>query len=269
MDVNIIPTGGLCNRLRAIATAVTVADKLNGNTIVHWNNDNGLRADFSDLFMPIEKNNVKIIENKKWLYKIESTKGYYMRKFILDVLFEQVVFNFSIYRNNEDIYTKLKPNYQKGIMLISCYPMCKEYNLTELFVPQKHIMNKIDNITKVFTSNTIGVHIRRTDNITSIKMSPTEAFVKIMDREIQKNKDVTFYLASDDKAVKQEMVDRYPQKIITCWDETERNSIDGMIFAVVDLYCLSRTSKIIGSTYSSYSQVACELGNIDIEYAKM
>ena len=51
-------------------------------------------------------------------------------------------------------------------------------------------------------------------------------------------------------------------------DDTDRNSLEGMKFAVVDLFCLSKTKKIIGSVGSSYSQIAAEIGGIEVEYAK-
>ena len=50
--------------------------------------------------------------------------------------------------------------------------------------------------------------------------------------------------------------------------ELTRDSLDGMKMAVAELFALSRTSKIIGSYYSSYSQIAAELGNIAIEYVR-
>jgi len=48
----------------------------------------------------------------------------------------------------------------------------------------------------------------------------------------------------------------------------ERNSLEGMVFAVTELFCLSKTQKIIGSDYSSYSNIAAELGEIPVEFAR-
>ena len=35
-----------------------------------------------------------------------------------------------------------------------------------------------------------------------------------------------------------------------------------------DLCCLSKTKKILGSVGSSYSQIAAEIGGIEVNYAK-
>ena len=64
------------------------------------------------------------------------------------------------------------------------------------------------------------------------------------------------------------MKSKYPNRIITLMDDTDRNSLEGMKFAVVELFCLSKTKKITGSVGSSYSQIAAEIGGIEVEYAK-
>lgn len=43
--------------------------------------------------------------------------------------------------------------------------------------------------------------------------------------------------------VKESLKSKYPNRIITLMDDTDRNSLEGMKFAVVDLFCLSKTRK--------------------------
>ncbi len=267
MEVKIIPTGGLCNRMRAIATGVAVAQRYNCSSTIYWNNSLGLKADFCQLFKPIPTTSIKLIENKKWLYDVNGSKDYIMRWPLLKLLFGQTVFNFSIYRDGE-VYNKLRRSNTRNLLLISCYPMCWDYNIQGMFFPQDDIQQRIDKVTDQFSEHTIGVHIRRTDNVVSINSSPLENFIRLMAEEIKKDYGSKFYVASDDDEVKKELMAKYPDRIITLVDDTNRNSLEGMKFAVVDLYCLSKTQKIIGSVGSSYSQVAAEIGNIPIEYAK-
>ena len=212
MEVKIIPTGGLCNRLRAIATGVAVAKKYHCPSVIYWNNSLGLKADYCELFKPISQDDVKLVENKQWLYNINGNKDYLMRWPLLKTMFEQTVFNFSIYRDGE-IYSKLKMSYSRSLLLISCYPMCTKYTIQGMFVPQDDIQRRIDE-------------------------------------------------------VKESLKSKYPDRIITLMDDTDRNSLEGMKFAVLDLFCLSKTNKIIGSVGSSYSQIAAEIGGIEVEYAK-
>lgn len=263
MEVKIIPTGGLCNRLRAIATGVAVASP----SVIYWNNSLGLKADYCELFKPIPQEDVKLVENKQWLYNINGNKDYLVRWPLLKTMFEKTVFNFSIYRDGE-IYSKLKISYSRSLLLISCYPMCTKYTIQGMFIPQDDIQRRIDEVVAGFSERTIGVHIRRTDNTVSIQSSPIENFTTMMDAEIKKNVNTKFYVASDDDEVKESLKSKYPDRIITLMDNTDRNSLEGMKFAVLDLFSLSKTNKIIGSVGSSYSQIAAEIGGIEVEYAK-
>ena len=146
--------------------------------------------------------------------------------------------------------------------------MCTDYQIQNIFVPKRDLQLRIDQITSTFSENMIGVHIRRTDNIASINSSPIDVFVHLMQLEIEKEDTVKFYVASDEEEVKKKLQDKFPGRVITLMDDTSRDSLEGMKFAVVDFFCLSKTKKILGSVASSYSQIAAEIGGIKIEYAK-
>ena len=227
-----------------------------------------LKADYCELFKPIPQDDVKLIENKQWIYNINRNKDYLVRWPLLKTMFEQTVFNFSIYRNGDEVYSKLKKSYSRSLLLISCYPMCTKYTIQGMFIPQDDIQRRINEVVAGFSERTIGVHIRITDNVVSIQSSPLENFTNMMDAEIKKNANTKFYVASDDDEVKENLKSKYPNRIITLMDDTDRNSLEGMKFAVLDLFCLSKTNKIIGSVGSSYSQIAAEIGGIEVEYAK-
>ncbi len=265
-QITLVPFGGLCNRMRAIASGIFLMRYYHCHIHILWNNSNGLKADFQDLFSPINMDDIHIDENKKWLYKIENTRDYLIRYIPLHVMGNKIIFNFDRYTDG-DIIPQIYPGKKENLMLISCCSMSEHYNLKKLFVPQPDIQDKIDNITKNFTPNTIGVHIRRTDNIESIKRSPLEAFFTMLDCEIAKDPHVMFFLASDDAETKDILIKKYTEHVLTYNEEVSRNTCDGMKAAVADLYALSKTNKIIGSDFSSYSNIAAELGNIKIEFA--
>lgn len=265
-QITLVPFGGLCNRMRAIASGVFLTRHYDCHIHILWNNSYGLKADFQDLFDPIDMDDIQIDENKKWLYKIENTKDYLLRYIPLHIVGNKIIFNFDRYTDG-DIMPLISPAKTEKLMLISCCSMSEHYHLNELFVPKPDIQEKIDNITKNFSPNTIGIHIRRTDNIESIKRSPLEAFFPMLDREIEKDNHVMFFLASDDAETKDILLKKYPNRIITYHEEVSRNTCAGMKAAVADLFALSKTNKIIGSDFSSYSNIAAELGDINIEFA--
>lgn len=256
--IKIIPTGGLCNRMRAIASGLFLAKELNLPVTIYWNNNNGLKANFNDLFSPIVHNNIEIIENKKWIYNIRGKKDYYTHYLSLHIN-NDIIFNCNKL-NGDDIFQKINSCKHDNLILISCYPMCNMININDYFSPTEEIKNRIKEITDSFTCKTIGIHIRRTDNIDAIKLSPLKLFIELMNNEIKKDEYTNFYLATDDEHVKKEIHDKFNNRIITYDKKVERESTEGMKNAVVELYALSKTKKIIGSYASSYSQTAAQIG---------
>ena len=268
MRIKIIPTGGLGNRMRAIASGITIAKHYQASVEVLWNVRKGLHAEFAQLFCPLDDSSILMTTNTSWLYNIEFRKEYLLRLPVLRLTSSKVLYNFNTYdEKGMDIFQTIGSKKLNELLLISGNAMCKDYDMKNIFVPCKDIQNDIEKVLSRFSDNTIGVHIRRTDNKESIKLSPLTTFYSLMDAEIAKDTSVQFYLATDDDKVKHEMIKQFPNRIITQFEKADRNSIEGMRFAVNDLYCLSRTKKIIGSLYSSYSHIASELGGIPIEYA--
>jgi len=250
-----------------MASGYFYARQHNRAATVLWNETEGLNARFEELFQPIILPDLLIVNNRKWIYRIERTRDFLTRKVLL-AFSHQTIYNFSS-QNNGDINQRVDEGCKKKLLLVSCYSMCTHYPIKELFVPQTDIQQRIDSVTQSFANHTIGVHIRRTDNSEAIKRSPLESFIRILKKETESDPAVKFYLASDDEEVKNLLNTQFPHRIITCSDKAERDTLEGMKFAVVDLFCLTKTSKIIGSDYSSYSQIAAEIGNIPLEYAKV
>lgn len=110
-----------------------------------------------------------------------------------------------------------------------------------------------------YTANTVGVHIRRTDNIAAIKNSPIENFMTLMDQEIENNANTNFYLATDSEETKNLFIKKYGDKIIPTHPTLNRNTTEGIKDAIVELFCLGHTHKIIGSKNSTYSLMASRL----------
>lgn len=143
-------------------------------------------------------------------------------------------------------------------------PYVIEHSLARYFKPTEAIERRISETTDLFAPHTIGVHIRRTDNKNAINDSPTELFLCRMDEEIARDGDCKFYIATDDEQLKRLIARRYGSRIITCERELSRSTVSGMQDAVAELYCLGRTSEILGSAFSTYSIDAAALYDIPL-----
>jgi hypothetical protein len=136
------------------------------------------------------------------------------------------------------------------------------------FTPVREILDIIDRVTDEFTGDTVGVHIRRTDNSAAIRNSPVELFINRMKDVEQDNPKSTFFLATDDMETENHIKGLFPGRVFTYDKEIARNKESGIRDAVVDLYALSRTAKVLGSYWSSFSHTAAEIGGIPEETIK-
>ena len=118
-------------------------------------------------------------------------------------------------------------------------------------------------------SNLVGIQIRRTDNAQSIANSPTEMFIEYMHKELQTNPQTIFYLATDDMNVRAEIAALFPDKVI--YNKTKsvsRQTQSGMIDAMIDFISLSRCHRIYGSYWSSFCEVASDIGKNELIVVK-
>lgn len=122
---------------------------------------------------------------------------------------------------------------------------------------------QVDQISRQFTECTVGVHIRRNDNANAIRYSPTHAFVAAMKDCIAANPDVQFFLSTDSRETEEHMKSLFGGRVITRRRTISRSSAEGMQDAIVDLFLLSRTSRILGSYYSTFSETAASIGDIE------
>jgi hypothetical protein len=112
------------------------------------------------------------------------------------------------------------------------------------------------------------VHIRRTDNQWR-DHSPTGEFVRLMEEEIGKGPDRLFFVATDGSEEEERLKRLFPGRIISHRKRTlDRNSPEGVKDAVVDLYCLARCGKVIGSHRSSFSEAAAQIGQCPLVIAQ-
>ena len=119
-------------------------------------------------------------------------------------------------------------------------------------------------MTASFGNRCVGVHIRRTDNAVSMGKSTTKQFIALMQKELDAHADTKFFLATDDMKEEALLRETFPGKIISNESRTlERDSVTGMHDALLDLYCLSATQKLIGSYWSSFTDIAADMGGIE------
>lgn len=271
--VSVFPSGGLCNRMRVVNSAVALHNLSGSEVEVFWTKNHLLNCSFSKLFKPLD--HVKIreepIKKRVLILPPHKLKG---KDKLIAKLYKVLKYKNIFYKNDfrgefnkRNTERLIRVVRKKESAYIESDHSFMEYN--NYLHPVEEVQCRVDYFSAQFNNyNTIGLHIRRTDHKISKNKSTDEAFFKIIDKELANNSQSLFYLATDDPDLKDKLKIRYDHNIYTRDIPLERNSEDGIIEAYVELLLLSKTTKIIGSFFSSYSETAAELGNIPLEIAE-
>ena len=265
---------GLSNRLRTMNSFFSLAQEKNTVLKVCWEPGSGWSDEsFLDLFLPI--NGIKFISLEEFEIFRKSIEATLDQKIIknnsghYDYFAPKEKILFSI---NKDCFT-----YDGDSCLDYMFEgFCNQNKLYDFLTPKPHLLSVIDSFQ---LDGCIGVHIRRGDSLHHpnqdlYKLSDNESFVNCINEEIRLNPKVKFFLATDCLKTQQYFCSLYPEKILYNKNKRfndSRNYLDPKPYqddAVIDLFSLSKTQKIIGNNYSSFSQMASKLNNIPIIIAK-
>lgn len=265
--LTLVPIGGLANRIYTICAAISYCHTYNIELKIFWFKDKGMGATFSSLFEFVNQDNQIQLIDANWQHYIYDRPR--KKTLWIPYLFQKLIFNRRFYE--KDIYAGsiLKDlteacMQEKNIYLVHCHPFYPPKHFL-YFIPKPEIQKMINERASFSPKNTIGIHIRRTDNIISIQQSPLKLFIKKIEEEIKNNPDIQFYLASDSLEEKEKLKNLFGNRIITMDQPARRNTTEGIKEVIVELYTLSRTQKIYGSMNSSFSSLASDLTHIPRE----
>ena len=149
--ITLVPTGGLCNRMRAIDSAVALCEKINRKLRIIWYMYEGLNCSFFELFQPINNDYIKTIDIPAYLpvryYKVQSRNelidkkvkeiniienmkiiiSYFIPKIYQKLMFDKVLYEdkvIELYNNGFDFESLSS---YKRIYMISCHRFFNSY----------------------------------------------------------------------------------------------------------------------------------------------
>ena len=263
-----VPSGGLANRMRAVASAYELCKKVDSTLQVVWFQDWALHAPFRSIF---EETPLVAIREATMLDHILYDRARKKNLFV-PALPQRILFQRHIKEQDVTPLKKQSFDFKQWARGKRCYMSCYQVFgsfpdelYSRLFRPVKEVMDVVDGYRSQFGSHTIGLHIRRTDNAESIAKSPTSLFINKVREEIDQHADAKVFLATDSAEVKQEFIAAFGSHIITPKEDACRDSISGIRGGVVDLWTLASTQKIYGSAGSSFSPMAASIGGVPLE----
>ncbi len=265
----VVPIAGLCNRINAVDLAVDMSERFNTEVKILWNKTKELNCAWCDMFLPIKENKVELIDKSHYplLYHVPNKRNLYIPKFLQKIKFDIVVYAeeyLDLINNNYD-FSQWKNKNVYTTTWAALYNDCKRFDKIKL---NSELSARYEREREYLPHNCIGVHIRRTDHSWAIKYSPIEMFVTAMNKEIEKDGSVCFYLASDDMETKTYLKNIFGERVITDFKETSRSDVAGMQDAVIQLWLLGSCRKVLGSYNSSFSYVASLRNNCELVIIK-
>jgi hypothetical protein len=252
----IIPTQGLCNRLRAIASAHILSNHYGTNMYMIWTPEECCPCAFNDLFQnTFNSIDINTLKTKKYI-------------------FNPSVHTETLLRNTENIealdYIVIQGGHEFKPITMSEETFILEKNL---FYKTLICVNEIDTYVSNFISKNfqaihpvIGVHYRdfipkydQADGRDFSKESPLEVFIHRI-KEIHKaDASVHFYLSSNSNQAFDIIKQNIPTAVFISETNNEltRDSKTGIKHALQSLLILSKTKYILGTYMSSFSDEAC------------
>ena len=270
--ITLIPTGGLCNRMRAIASGKALSETIGSQLHVAWIQEPGLGSRFCDLFEPIKPIEVtEYGQRSHYLTKLQTCffwgSNFPPVKYVRQKLYHVIRENLGTDSLNDE--SIIKDLCGKKVVVSSFAKFYSHPLLSFDFMrPSKILSKEINEIGKQFNEYTAGVHVRRTDNKKSILNSPTERFFEIIEEKIKNQPNLNFFLATDCPHTEHQFVEKFGRRVFLQKKDFKRSTTSGIQCAVIDLYLLSKTSEIIGSYHSSFSHTAAEISGIPKKTAR-
>jgi len=248
------PFAGLGNRMRALDSVLPLARKFGADLRVLWPRYRDLNCRFEDLFeVPGGISKIDTIgwglpERLRVLAHRLSSEVFIdqarMTRLIQDHYdFEGLAGHSTVFIKTYSRFHESPPLYRDFVPVASLRRIIDRQGIDERFV---------------------GVHIRRGDNDVSTAESPFDLFVEKMKRELDLDAEVAFFVATDSPQVESKLRELFGGRITShAKASLDRNLPQGIQNAVIDLYCLSRCRKILGSYWSSFSETAAALRGIE------
>lgn len=250
------PVGGLCNRMRAIASALALGAAIERDIWLLWRRDATLDCGFAELF-----------ERPEGVSRVISLNGRAAIR-IADVLNSLAC---ERRWHEQDVLQGLAKGFDfTGVgqfrrPLLRTSARFFEPPQFTAFRPVAALRAVIDRYVTSFDA-VIGVHLRRTDNARARQFSPTVLFVAAMERELELNPATRFFLATDEPAEEALLQQRFGDRLIMHPKRSRRRDDPQAIRdALIDLYCLAACRRIYGSYWSSFSETAQQLGMAELQ----
>ena len=263
--ISVLPEGGLCNRLRVVASSLMLAQAAGQSLRVHWLQTPDFNARFDALFdttgLPFELQEGRamnrpakaLARSRAWLARLQGA-----------VLLGPA----QTEPGQFDIASAAARIGQRDVFIRTNSRLGHRRGMFDIFKPVGQAREALAPLQPRLAAS-VGVHISRTDNLTAAAESTLERFEALMRTELAARPDTQFFVATDEPAVLQQLQQTFGSRV---WEYRKRayarDDPTAIVDAVVDLYALAATRKLIGSYWSSFTDTAADIRGIECVIAR-
>lgn len=262
---------GLCNRLKCIISVLRLTDYSRSKSLFHWPLSFTCGAQFTDLFetsLPlispqelseIIKRGYTLLEKYEDIHSTHANLICNTWRFLL--LPDEVSHGFSKVfpentgRNIDLEYERIPPKVRKAII-----------PYVNSLIPIQEIRTQIKQfMSKYAVEKMVGLHIRRTEFLLNAdgrgQVSSDDLFSKEIQSILSHNPKTKFFLATDSKKTEEKYLEAFKDCMVVFpyknWDKSTKESTQ---HALIDLLLLSKTSRILGTYLSTFTEMAWWFG---------
>jgi len=248
--------------MRSLDAAMTISKASGIELKVEWYKDPNLMSEYFENLFEVPSQIKKII-TKNYMGKFGKLQKT-IQKRLNKIKYKHCLYEKDLAAFINDGGDLVELAKSGSLCIASCKGFYPVSPMFENFKPKPEILNEVNSVIGGH-ENIIGVHIRRDDHLEAIRRSPLDLFEKIMSEEIKLTPDIKFFLATDSLETQEHMINLFSDKIIMHQKTSlDRDNVSAIKDAMIDLYCLSRARKIIGSYGSSFSDVAAQINDIEL-----
>lgn len=259
--LTLCPIGGLANRMRAILSAQALSISTGMHLRIIWCKDKGLAARYNQLFLPYPSDKVTLIEADsltKVLHEVPRKRNLWW-----PIVWQRIAYDVVLHEPDllqvldkpKRLIEKLSSARNALIVTGMGFFPTDDTLFAHNFRPLPELVQKIEERVASLKVPSVGLHIRRTDNLRAISESPLEAFIS----RTRSLAPAHIYAATDDESVKQSLQQAFPQCVSYSSFAASRSTLCGMQEAVIEMFTLTRTTHFLGSYYSSFSDIIIAL----------
>lgn len=251
-------SSGLGNRLLMLAGCLRVAERTNRRLLLYWPDNDQLGSSFDTLFT----NHFDMVDAEDLNFLLRS---------------DRTVKIYNTWRQSGPLYTDIDPGGDPETEVI----IVKGW-VTAKFAGEKRnwkFHEEIDRHLRTLTPCaefmkqvaafplppfTLGVHMRRGDPtrefIDEYRRSEDAHFLAIMQAVLDAVPDAHFFLATDHPPTEAQLREQFGDRILTYPKTSLLRHRQAMAEAMMDFLLLSRTAAVLGTHFSTFSEIAAKFG---------